>query len=136
MRRERDITGSQPAEPGKARGVSLDDLQRLHALVEANPFPVLITRAADSMILYANEEFGRAAGVPAHELVGRKALEYYLSPEGWDTLLAKLPAEGKLDGYEAQGKHQDGSLFGTMASVRRILFGGEQAIYTVFPGNL
>jgi PAS domain S-box-containing protein len=106
--------------------------ERFRAIAEATPIPVVINRASDSMILYANQEYGKALGVPIHELLGHRSVDYYGDADERRIMLDKLFKDGRLESYELQGKRGDGTPFWTMVSALLLTFDGEQAIFTAF----
>src|SRR5262249_40415505 len=51
--------------------------RRLRLIVEATPVPVVISRMADSQIVYANAMAGPLVGLPTAALLGRKITDFY-----------------------------------------------------------
>jgi PAS domain S-box-containing protein len=111
-------------------GARYKSKEQLCFAVDAMPIPVMITRAADSTILHANEEYSKILGVPVRELVGRKSTGYYGTPDERRIVLERLYNDGRLEGYELEGKKGDGSPFSVIVSAELLTFDGEQAILT------
>jgi two-component system cell cycle sensor histidine kinase/response regulator CckA len=121
------VIGQKLAEGARPTGK-----QELCSAVDVMPIPAVITRAADGTILHANEEYGKILGVPMCELVGRRITDYYGSADNRCTVLERLAQDGRLEGYEVEGKKGDGSFFSVIVSAELLACDGEQVILTAF----
>lgn len=115
-----------------AEGIRSGSGGELRLAVDAMPIPAVITRTADGTILHANEEYSKILGVPIRELVGHRCTDYYGSTDSRDAVLERLEQDGRLEGYELEGKRGDGSPFSVIISAELLVYDGEQAILTAF----
>jgi PAS domain S-box-containing protein len=127
---ERLSTGAAERKPAEL--AHSKTMQEFFFAVDAMPIPAVITRAADSTILHANEEYGKILGVPIRELVGQRSTDYYGSTDNRSTVLERLAHDGRLEGCELEGKKGDGSRFSAIVSAELLSSHSEQAILTVF----
>jgi PAS domain S-box-containing protein len=119
-------------------GIALEtnrlEQQRLHEeakaqrFVESAPVPVLITRAADGMMLYANPLFTAATGYDT--AINSQAPDIYAEDQG--EMLKRLRRDGRLRDYEARIERADGSAFWGRISLDFVDYKGERAVYTAF----
>jgi PAS domain S-box-containing protein len=124
----RDITNRKRIEQ------TLHDSEaRLRAISEAIPIPLVISRLADGLILYANQEFSQTFLLSPENLVhSLQASEFYYNPDERQAILETLTQKGYLHNYEIQLKRTDGSCFWAITSFQVLTFNGEAAILKVF----
>jgi PAS domain S-box-containing protein len=108
----------------------LADQARFRAIAEASPVAMVITRADDGTILYANTQFARLMGMPPEQANGSRAAEFYDAPTDREALLSRLDAHDFVERHEVMLRKQDGSRFWALLAVRRIEFDGEQVYLT------
>jgi PAS domain S-box-containing protein len=102
---------------------------QFRALVDAAPIPMAVTRLSDGVILYANEQAGRLAGLPPEALVGRRTLEFYDNPADREALMEALRRDGYVRDREVRGRRADGALAWAAVSLQLMTFNGEEAIF-------
>jgi PAS domain S-box-containing protein len=102
--------------------------ERFRAIVQASPIAMAISREADGLIFFANELLGRLLGLPAHELVGRKATEFYQDPAVRQALLSRLQNNTPLGSNEITIVKVDGTLVWVLASVQRLTVDGQRVL--------
>jgi PAS domain S-box-containing protein len=117
-----DITARKQAEAALR-----ESEERLRAIAEATPIPILINRWRDATIMYANEAATSLFGVPSHELLGRKISDFY-SEADHRALAAILQRDGQLHNFELQLRRADGTQPWVAASMQRMTFNGESAV--------
>ncbi len=83
----------------------------LKAVVDTLTDGVLISRASDSEIIYANERMARLLGYSSGEFVGKKAVDLRLwaDPDDRDRFLAYMTRRGVVDDFVTQFRMKDGS---------------------------
>lgn len=101
---------------------------QLHAIVNASPIPLIISRVKDGTILFANEHLGTMAGVPADQLVGRSSTEFYADPAERDALIATIQREGFVSQQEVRLRRRDGTSKWVMASLVISEIAGEKVV--------
>jgi PAS domain S-box-containing protein len=131
------ITGAgRPA----GRVYSFEDVSELRAeddllrkLGEASAGAFVITRVADGVILYANEELGRLLGVEVSSLIGSDAGRFYMEPEARAAFVEQLTRTGSVRDLELTLQHADGSPLCCVLSMNVAnLYGEEVAIGSLF----
>ncbi|MGE4292441.1 MAG: PAS domain S-box protein [Desulfovibrio sp.] len=86
-------------------------------MLDAMPLPVVLTRATDSIIEYANERAGLLLSTSREELVGSYAPSYYWDPEDRARMVAILERDGCLLAHEARFKGEGGGVSCLMSAV-------------------
>jgi len=122
----RDITHRKQDEEAQL------ERERLQLIFETSPIPMVITRRADSTVLYANQQFSRIFDLPRHEIIGRKAIDFYADVNDREAILAQLQIDGGLDGYELKAQTASNRPFWMLLSMRPISFNGEPALLASF----
>lgn len=102
--------------------------ERFRAIVAAMPLPVVISRHPEGTILYANEHLGTLVGVPSHELIGQRTVNFYADPAQRDGVLARIEREDRIEGLELALRKADGSVIWVLASVGRMTYRGAPAL--------
>ena len=115
---------------GAAPGGGDDGL--FYQLFDASPFPAVVTRLADHRVLAVNQRTSAVFGIAQDEAVGRHAPDYYVRPEERRRLAETIAREGRADDLRFELRRADGETFWASASSRRVTFGGEPAVLTVF----
>jgi PAS domain S-box-containing protein len=98
-------------------------------ILETVPTGMSITRLTDSVLLYANEQFGAMFGKPAAKLIGMRVLDFYYDPDDRFPMLAALREKGALRDYEMRMKRlDDGRMFWVNMAAQFFIFNGEQTL--------
>ncbi|MFW9257313.1 ATPase [Nostoc sp. KVJ20] len=106
---------------------------RFQVVSEAIPVPLIISRASDGLILYANPELLQTFRFSTEYLVNHKnLLDLYHNLADLEVLLKLLNQHGFIHNYELQLKRADGTYFWAIASLQYLNFNNESAILTVF----
>lgn len=122
-----DITDRRRAE-----GALRESEERLRVIAEATPVPVLISRASDGLVLYANAQLGPTFGFTAEEVIGLKTPDYYYNPADRQALLDALKKDRFLRNYELHVKKADDVSLWVAVSAQFLKFNGEPAIFSAF----
>lgn len=72
------------------------DQPDLFALGEASPIPLLVSKASDGEILYANDSVASLVGLSADKLIGRHSPEFYADTEDRQILVDALSRDGRI----------------------------------------
>ena len=102
-------------------------------LLEAAPFPVVITGLESGLVCYLNERACQWFRLSLAAGAGARPRDFYAEPSVRDRMVDQLRRDGKVDDFEAR-LHQ--GLAGTSAwvlmSVRLLDFEGETAVFASF----
>ncbi|CAG0926660.1 Nitrogen fixation regulatory protein [Thermoflexales bacterium] len=101
-----------------------------HAALDAMPGPVIISRSADDVILYANQAFSAFTGVPLEELIGRRNIQFFADVNDRDLVAQEVQQHGELHGFEVRLRRANGSILWVSLSVRRLKFKAEACVIT------
>lgn len=106
--------------------------ERLQLIFETSPIPTIITRRSDSTVLYVNHQALQIFDTSRHEIIGRKAIDFYADANDRQAILTQLETSGDIDGYELRAKTASQRIFWILASVRSLTFDGEPALLASF----
>lgn len=79
---------------------SPDHSDEIRTILDAAPFPLVISRVSDGTVLYANDRLASLLELTTGDLVGKKTPELYADPEDRKALLAELEAKGRVTDRE------------------------------------
>ncbi|WP_376968011.1 ATP-binding protein (plasmid) [Azospirillum sp. A26] len=112
----------------RANAVLHDRESQLRALLEAAPFPILLSDAAGAVTLYANRRArGRFLGDPDAAPVPRPAADLFCDPADRDRLLTRLERDGGVENAEVELQDSAGNRFWALASMVAIEHEGRPA---------
>ena len=109
-------------------------LQRSEALFSKAfhfaPLNLTITRLSDGRFLEVNRAEDKAQGFEANELLGRTSVEVgsWLTPEDRERFVERIRRDGRVDGYDTQMRHKDGTLIDSRIWAEIIDIDGEPCI--------
>lgn len=103
-------------------------VEELSAILDAAPFPLIISRVGDGTVLYANETVADLLGLTRDELVGSHTPDLYAEREDRTKLLARLEKHGRVSGYEIRLRDPAGRERWALASVAITTFRGERVL--------
>ena len=101
-------------------------------LFDASPFPAVVSRLRDHVVLAINQRTSHVFGVAHEDAIGKHAPDYYVNPEERRMLAEQVRLHGRAENLRFQLKRPTGDTFWASVSSRRVEFGGEPAILTVF----
>jgi diguanylate cyclase (GGDEF)-like protein/PAS domain S-box-containing protein len=116
------------AERERAEALLRHSEQNLKTLFEISPTVLVLSRASDQRVILANKETTELFEVPADQVVGQRAPDYYVDPTDRARLLARVQKEGHIESYQAQLKTMRGREFPALISARALAYDGEPAI--------
>jgi len=97
---------------------------QLRYLIEVAPLPLLILRAADRRILYANERAMQQFALDAESLRGRSLDDFHVEPEQRAALSEALSRQGSVRDHEIHLRDVNGRNFWLLLSAQPIRYGG------------
>jgi diguanylate cyclase (GGDEF)-like protein/PAS domain S-box-containing protein len=105
-----------------------DSEGQLRHLIESAPLPLLILRASDLGLLYANDRALQQFGLDMDSVRGRTLGEFHVDAGVRDTLGVALRAEGAVRDYEVHMKDRAGREFWLLLSAQRLHYAGEDCL--------
>ena len=97
---------------------------QLRHLIESAPMPLLIVRAGDQQMLYANERALQQFSLNVDSLQGRSLADFHVDPEIRAALPEALSRHGSVRDYEVHLKDLNGREFWLLLSAQPIRYGG------------
>ena len=105
---------------------------RYRTLVEAAPFPVVISSLADGSLLYGNDRAQLMFGISREQGIGKPAALFYVHPEERDRFVSAVLEKGLVTDYEVQLYKSGGKIIWVLLSGRVMDFDGQAALTTSF----
>ena len=104
--------------------------KRFRLIAETIPIPVIVSRVADSTILYANGPASKLVHLTTDTAVQRKVTEFYADLEDQKHIFTLLEAQGYVSNYEMQGKTETGEPLWLEVNVHKLTFNDEPCLLT------
>lgn len=101
--------------------------KRLREIIESLPLPVIVSRIADSQILFANPNAAEMVGYEMDDLLKRKSWEFNPPDGQYHERRAQFIEEGFLDYHESTILRADGVTIPMLVSAAHISYGDEPA---------
>ena len=101
-------------------------------LFDASPFPAVVSRLRDHIVLAINQRTSHVFGIAHEDAIGKHAPDYYVNPTERLMLAEQVRLHGRAENLRFQLKRPGGDTFWASVSSRRVTFAGEPAILTVF----
>ena len=105
-----------------------DSEGQLRHLIESAPLPLLILRAQDLALLYANDRALQQFGLDMDSVRGRTLADFHVDPAVRDSLAEALRAEGSVRDYEVHMKDRQGHPFWLLLSAQKLAYAGEECL--------
>jgi PAS domain S-box-containing protein len=107
--------------------------QRFLLAFHANPLPMTITRASDSVHLEVNEAAVRHSGFTREQMLGRtkQELGFWVTPGQRDAMIRQLETRGAVRDFEVTFRTRAGSVRQLLVNSQPITFGGVEAMLNV-----
>ena len=102
--------------------------QRFRSLLENAPFPVIIARARDGVLLYGNTQAKRRFGFSGNEGVGMEAAQFYQNIEDRQRFLTTLWQQGCVQDWEIPMLDLQGQIYWALMSGSLVEYDGESAV--------
>lgn len=114
----------------KLSGQALQESEaRYRSLLEMAPFPAVLSRLRDGILLYGNHRAEIQYGMKREQGIGQPADRFYQDPEQRDLFIELLRKDGRVDDLEVRMLAMDGHPFWALVSAAIVDFEGEPAIF-------
>lgn len=114
----------------KLAGQALQESEaRYRSLLEMAPFPAVLSRLRDGILLYGNHRAEIQYGISREQGIGQPADRFYQNPEQRDLFIELLRKDGRVDDLEVRMLRMDGRPFLALVSASIVDFEGEPAIF-------
>jgi len=97
---------------------------QLRHLIESAPMPLLVVRAGDQRLMYANERALQQFSLNVDSLRGHSLADFHVDPEIRAALPEALSRHGSVRDYEVRLKDSTGREFWLLLSAQPIRYGG------------
>src|SRR5690606_4408045 len=104
----------------------------LLTLLEASPYPLIVTRLDTGVIRYCNQKAADMFETPLSGLLGHTAPEFYVNPADRNAFVDKLRDVGKVEGFVAKLRTPNGQPFWAMLSAKTLELNGEPVFLVAF----
>jgi PAS domain S-box-containing protein len=106
---------------------NLEQDRRIARLLEILPLAVVVRRATDNVMLYANECLYEMFRLDEETLRNKKGTDHFANPEDREKMLQSLAEDGSILDAEIQMVRHDGDVFWVLASFIELEYKGEPA---------
>jgi len=106
--------------------------ERFRTMAEGSPVPVVISDPETGQVFYGNQRLAEMFRTPYETLTEQTTLNFYLYPQQRGELVARMRAEGLVNGAEIQLKRADGVPLWAAVYNRTITYNGKQALLACF----
>ncbi|MBT9591412.1 MAG: PAS domain S-box protein [Thiobacillus sp.] len=120
-----DITARKLAEQSL-----WDSEAHYRLLIELAPFPAVLTRVRDGILMYGNHRAETQYGISREQGIGQPAEKFYEGRPERMRFLELLQKEGKVDDLEVRMRTAAGRPFWALVSASIVEFDNEPAIFT------
>ncbi|MBT9567395.1 MAG: PAS domain S-box protein [Thiobacillus sp.] len=103
---------------------------RYRSLVELAPFPAVLTRIRDGILVYGNHRAETQYGISRDQGIGLPAENFYQDAARRQQFIEMLQRDGKVDDFEVGMLTADRTPFWALVSASIVEFGNEPAIFT------
>jgi PAS domain S-box-containing protein len=109
-----------------------ESAEQFELITNTTPVPVIVSRAADDVMVYANESAGELMGVSHTALLGRCVAEFYNDAKDRKRLLATVDEHEGISNWHIQGRREDGVPFWSAAFIRPLTFNSEPCLLEAY----
>jgi PAS domain S-box-containing protein len=102
---------------------------RHRTLLELAPFPAVITRLRDGILVYGNQRAEFQYGISREQGIGQQAVRFYKDPQQREGFAEQLRKNGRVDDLEVEMLTLDGQPFWALISASIVDWDGEPAIF-------
>lgn len=104
--------------------------ERFRLMVEAAPFPMIVTRLADHTVLYTNPRASERFGLSQQEAIGKKVFDFYVQPEHRHAVIADIRKRGLSQDKVVMLRNMQGTPFWALLSAVKVDWLGNEVVMT------
>ncbi len=121
---------SEDISERKATEQALRDSEaRYRSLLEMAPFPAVLSRVRDGILLYGNHRAEIQYGIKREEGIGQPAVSFYETPAERARFVEAMRKQGHVEDLEVRMRCRDGRPFWALVSASMVEFDNEPAIF-------
>ncbi|MBI4967128.1 MAG: PAS domain S-box protein [Rhodospirillales bacterium] len=105
-----------------------DSERHLRAILDAAPFPMLVSRLNDGVLLFLNGPAHALLGLAPGAGPGHRTVDFYANPDERQELVRRLYDTGMVLGTELRLRRPDGRQLWALLSAVRFRYGAEDAV--------
>lgn len=102
--------------------------RQVRAILDAAPFPMVVSAFPDGRIIYLNEAASDLLNVPAGQAIGMRSTEFYAEPAERGALIAQIYQTGAVLGHEMRIRRLPRMQRWVLLSVVRFDYGGQDCV--------
>ena len=106
--------------------------EQFEVITNTVPVPLMISRVAEDVIVYANVALGDLTGVASDSLLDRSISEFYSNTGEREQVLAEVEAHGYVNNWELHGKRDDNESFWAAIFIRPLTFNAEPCLLEAY----
>ncbi|MFC1974980.1 STAS domain-containing protein [Chloroflexota bacterium] len=106
--------------------------ERFELVINTVPVPIIISRVAEDVIVYANAAADELTGETGESLLGRSISEFYSKAGEREQILVEVEAQGNVDSWELQGKQNGDTYFWATVFIRPLTFNTEPCLLEAY----
>lgn len=124
--------GVLESQGGRTTSAILRSETNLRQMLDASPFPIIVTARDNGHVLYINRLMSVLFGYAPQEVQGKPAPALFVNPADREHLLQLIDREGTVDDFEAVLKDESGRQFYAQVSASRVDYEGREAVFLSF----
>lgn len=102
--------------------------EALRALIDGSPVPLVVTRASDHKVIYANQRALKLFDVDAAGMADTSAASFWVEEADRQIFLERILRDGRIDDFETRLKSRRDKQFWVRMSAQAVKFKGELAL--------
>lgn len=120
--------------PAKDRTTSMikRSEHKLRAILDASPFPIIVSTIADHRVMYLNKDAAKLFGFQQETAHGQPEPDIFVDPTDRDTVMDILEKVGEVDDYDAELKTAERKMFPALVSAKPMDFEGTPSVFLSF----
>jgi PAS domain S-box-containing protein len=119
-------------ERKRAENALRESEARLLTVLEASPIPITLNSVEDGVILYGNSALADLLRMTPAEIIGHRAVDFYVDPNDRLMILAELEKQDSIRDQEVRLRRRDNSFLWVSLSTEKIMLDGQVCLLSSF----